>query len=364
MHRTRRTAIGAAILAVVACSVYDPTILVGGTPGSGNTGASGGKGGKSGAAGGSGVGGVQPAGGVGGRGVAGSSVGGTGVAGTSAPAGGAGGTAGMENLGGQGAEGGQAGMGDGGEDMGGSGGDAGTGGASGRGGGSGMSGAGGTAGTGGSGGQAGTSGAGGVTGGAGSGGTAGGGGSGGSVTVANGCARLDVPLDDTGDRAHFVISLSSAINMSAATISLRVYAASASGGSIFSYVQDGESTVHFFGPPAGSRPAFTAGWQTVTWNVGTEPPGSTGIVKTNIRRIGIEVNAAPATVWATPSTILFVDSVTVATPAQTFTFGTTDTVTTTPSNGLDVAGQVLWLSSATSDTTATGVALSWVATCP
>jgi hypothetical protein len=379
MHRTGRSAVGAAILAVVACNVYDPTILVGGgdSSGSGNVGAAGGKGGKSGAAGGAGIGGIQ-AGGIGGRGSAGASVGGMGVAGASASPGGAGGIAGMENLGGQGAEGGQAGTGDGGEDMGGSGGDAGTGGAgrggagrggaggagaggtSGRGGTSGAggtSGVGGSAGTGGSAGKAGSSG----TGGAGSGGTAGGGGSGGSPTVANGCARLSVPLDDTDDRAHFVISLASNANFSAAVITMRVYAAAATGGSIRNYVQDG-TTFRFLGNSV--RPAFTAGWQTITWDVGAQDPGTSMIDKASIKRIGIEVNAEPSSAWASGATVLFVDSVTVTAPTESFTFGTTGTVVTATDLESDQSGEVLWLNSYSSDTTATGVAVSWVATCP
>jgi hypothetical protein len=223
-----------------------------------------------------------------------------------------------------------------------------------------MGGGAGTAGTGGSGGKAGSSGAGGATGGAGSGGTAGGGGSGGSVTVANGCARLSVPLDDTEDRAHFVISLTSNANFSAAVITMRVYAAAASGGSIRNYVQDG-TTFRFLGN--STRPAFTAGWQTITWDVGLQDPGTSMIDKASIKRIGIEVNAAPSTAWASGATVLFVDSVTVATPTHSFTFDAASSLTTTAAT-TDPSTAILWLNSGTSDTTATGVTLSWVATCP
>jgi hypothetical protein len=282
----------------------------------------------------------------------------TGVAGSSAAQGG---TAGTENFGGQGAEAGEAGQGNAGEGSGGTGGVAGTGGSGGAGAG-GTSGVGGTAGTDGSGGRAGSSGAGGAgAGGAGAGGAAGIAGAGGSAggTVASGCARLSVPLDGADDRAHFVVSLTTPLDFSDAVITMRVYAAAASGGSIFSYVQ-GPAPFRFLGNSV--RPAFVAGWQTLTWDVGAEDPGSSMIDKASIKRIGIEVNALPSSAWASP-TVLFVDSITVATPTQSFAFDTTGTVTSTAATS-DPSSTVLWLNSGTSDTTATGVTLSWVATCP
>ncbi|MEI9952455.1 MAG: hypothetical protein WDO74_26620 [Pseudomonadota bacterium] len=234
----------------------------------------------------------------------------------------------------------------------------------------GESAAGGTAGGAGSGGTAGSGAVGGTTGGGGSAGsgtagsgTAGSAGSGGSP-LASGCAKLSVPIDDAGDKAHFVISLTSPVDMSGATISMHFYVQAGTGGTIFDYVQD--SGYRFFSVPAAMRPALsTAGtWSTLTWNIGAQPDSApaTGIVKTSIKRIGIEINGASSTSWSNP-TIVYVDSITVVTPTLSFTLDAASSVSTTPTN-TDVGGQVMWLNNDPSDTNAGAVTLGWQATCP
>jgi len=244
----------------------------------------------------------------------------------------------------------------------------------------GRAGSGGTAGKSSSGGTAGVAGKMGAGGSAGSGGTivaGGNSGTGGSAAGtggaiagaggspgANGCAKLSVPLNESNDRAHFVISLPSAIDLSNATtaiISMRLYVQAGAAGAIFNYVQD--SQFHFLGLPPGSRPLLKSltGWQTITLNVGSQPAGST--TKTDIRRIGIEINAMPDNSgWSNP-TVVYVDSITVMSPATSYTFDMSSTVSTNPSS-TDVSGQVLWLHNGSSDTTATGASLGWQATCP
>jgi hypothetical protein len=369
MKRRRRSAVGTALLAVVACNVYDPSLLSGGdTLGTGAVGGSGGKGGKAGSAGGAGVGGTQQAGG---SGTAGNGVGGTGVAGSSLAQGGAngGGSAGLDNQGGASAEGGEGGTNEAGNDAGGTGGDSGRGGGAGTSasgaGSSGTSGRGGTSGAGGTAGSGGSSGTGGSAGSGGSSGTGGSSGAGGSAggppITANGCAKLTVTIDDAADVAHFPISFttSTGLDFGAAVITMRVYAPAASGGAIFNYVQD-LTDYHYLGD--SNRPAFKAGWQTVTWNVGTQALGTSQTNKAKIKRIGIEVNAGTATSWANP-TVLYVDSITVAMPTETFTFDSSSTLNTTATT-TDPSTTVLWINNHAEDTTATGVALSWVATCP
>src|SRR5206468_432422 len=154
------------------------------------------------------------------------------------------------------------------------------------------------------------------------------------------------------DKAHFVITLTSLADFSSATVSMRVYVQSGSGGTVFNYVQD--SGNHFFGVPVANRPVLGSfsGWTTMAWNVGAQPDSdATGIVKTSIKRIGIEVNAAPSSLWADP-TVVYVDSITVKTPTLSFTFDAASSITA--STTADPAGQLLWLASNTLDTTATG----------
>jgi hypothetical protein len=229
----------------------------------------------------------------------------------------------------------------------------------------GMAGRGGsTGGTGGAGGKgAGGKGAGGAgAGGAGAGG-AGAGGAGGASQTVNGCAKLSVPLDAAADKAHFVISLTSPADLSGATLSMRFYVQAGQGGTIFNYVQD-SGTFHFLGVATAERPLLSSfsGWSMITWDVGAEPEAGTGIDKTNIKNIGVELNALPSSTWSNP-TIVYLDSITVTSPALSFTFDATASVYPTPTTS-SASGQALWQNSGASDTTATGVTLSWQATCP
>jgi len=167
-----------------------------------------------------------------------------------------------------------------------------------------------------------------------------------------------------------VITLTNPVNMSAAaaTISMRVYVLAGSGGILLNYVQD--TNFHFL-PSTTTHPAISTlvgAWTTVTWNVGSEPVGSSTIDKTNIKRIGIEVNAnGTATSGLTNPTKIYVDSISasaITTPTPSFGFDTSGTVATNASNGIDVGGQVLWLNSYSQDTTAANVTLGWLTSCP
>jgi hypothetical protein len=186
-------------------------------------------------------------------------------------------------------------------------------------------------------------------------------GQGGAATGASGCAKLSVPLDAAADKAHFVTSLTTNADLSRATITMRIYVEAGTGGVVFNYVQD--SSDRFLG--AAMRPAIAMSvgkWSTLTWDVGAEPPLTTGITKTAIKRIGIEVNASGSTAWTSP-TVIYVDSITVTTPAHSFTFDATATVSAMSAT-TDPASQALWLNSGSTDTTAARTALSWQASCP
>jgi hypothetical protein len=188
-------------------------------------------------------------------------------------------------------------------------------------------------------------------------------GAGGATPTANGCAKLSVPLGSTADKAHFLVSLASTADLSGATIGMRLYVKAGSGGTIFNYVQDSAS-YHFLGVATAQRKTLSSfsGWTNVTWNVGAEDPGSTNIVKTSIKNIGIEISAQPSSPWTSP-TVVYIDSITVTSPALSFTFDGSSSVYPTPST-TNVAGQALWLNSGSLDTTAVGATLSWQATCP
>jgi hypothetical protein len=187
----------------------------------------------------------------------------------------------------------------------------------------------------------------------------------GGAAPASGCANLSVPLDAGTDKAHFVITLTNPVNMSSATVSMRVYVQDGSGGVFVPYVQDG--SFHFL-PAADVHPALSTllgTWTTVTWNVGSEAAGSSSIDKTMIKRIGMEVNANAATTLTNPTKI-YVDwvSSSAITPTPSFPFSAAGSVDMSASNGIDVGGQVLWLNSYSADTTASGTTLGWLTSCP
>jgi hypothetical protein len=333
---TRAAKAAAVILTAVSCSVYDASLLGGGP-------AEGGHGGTNSSAGHSASGGE-----VAGR---------SGSAGTTTNGGASGGdsgdagmmdTAGAMEAGGENSQGGTSGTGARGGTAGTTGGSS-TGGSS-SGGTSAGSGGNGTAGSGGTVGSGGTAGS--------SGGSAG---AGGAATT--GCAKLTVPIDASNDQAHFVISLSSGADMTAGTISMRVYVQAGAAGTIFNYVQNGSSNNYaFFGSTTHTPLKSLSGWQTLTFPVGTQA-ASGNIAKTDVRRIGIEINAAPDTTGWSASTVVYVDSITVTSPTLSFTFDAATTVSTTPSN-VDVSGQVMWLNNASSDTIGTSPTLAWQQACP
>jgi hypothetical protein len=174
-------------------------------------------------------------------------------------------------------------------------------------------------------------------------------------------------MDDMNDRAHFVISLASVIDLNSMTtgiVSMRLYVQAGAAGTVFNYVQD--SAFHYLGVTTNVRPALKniTGWQTLSFNVGAQPVGSTQINKSDIKRIGIEINAGPDTTgWSNP-TIVYIDSVTVMTPALSFPLDAAATVNTATNLTSDVTGQVMWMNSGSSDTTAAGSTLTWQMACP
>jgi len=275
-------------------------------------------------------------------GSAGSAMGGrAGVGGASA---GAAGNAGSAGTGGASAGSGGASAGSGGASAGSGGASAGSGGAS-----AGSGGA-----SAGSGGSAGASGSVGVSGGAGAGGSAGGG-----VVIANGCANVGVPLV-AATKARFVITLGSAMNFSSATITMRVYVKAGAGGVISNYVQD--SDYDLLPNLAPTKLNTLSGWQTLTWNVGAQGPGSTAITLSDVSRIGIEINAGSDPAWSNP-TLVYVDSIKVSSPTLSFLFDASSSVSPTPSKN-DAPGQALWPNAYTEDTTTGTVTLGWLASCP
>jgi hypothetical protein len=217
----------------------------------------------------------------------------------------------------------------------------------------------------------GTAGGGGTLGGGGSAGSAVAGGAGasagaGGAPVATGCAKLSVPLDDSADQAHFVITLPASTDMTTGSISMRIYVAAGTGGAVFNYVQD--PSFNYFAVPSATQPLISSimGWTTVTWDVGAQA-ASGSINKATIKRVGISVTSAPSTSGWTNPTVIYVDSIAVTTPSVSYMY-TLDTTSTVQSAGTNTdpstSPPVLWFNNGSSDTKAANVTLTWQASCP
>jgi hypothetical protein len=173
-----------------------------------------------------------------------------------------------------------------------------------------------------------------------------------------GLAVLTVPLSAAADKAHFLITLSSAVDLSAATITFHVNVHSGTGGVFQAYLQHGGSPdfAQFF--QGWQNLSGLSGWQDIVWNVsGTANPST--FDETMVARLGIEIGGGATATFSATTDVLYVDSITVAgaTPAAgPWTFDTTASISGTQ---YPAAG-ILWLNAAGTDTTATGATLTWL----
>jgi hypothetical protein len=163
-------------------------------------------------------------------------------------------------------------------------------------------------------------------------------GSAGSGETCPGCARLSVPLATMTDRSHFVLYVPADVDVSAATLVMRVMVHSGTGGQIQLYAQHG-GTPDFNLIYNGGRNLDTLGsWTDITWDLGASTPT---FDHTTIRRFGIEVLGGTSTSFTDP-TVVYVDSITItgASPAvPVFDFADASTV----SSGASPTDYVLWL---------------------
>jgi len=233
----------------------------------------------------------------------------------------------------------------------------------GGGGANGSSGAGGTSVGGGSGGSAGGSGAAAAgssgTGGSGGNATGGNSGAGGSSgATATGLAVLTVPLASASDKAHFLITLASAVNMSAATITFHVNVHAGTSGTFQAYLQHGGSPDYNQLFQGWQTLSALSGWQDIVWDVASTANPNT-FDETMVARLGIEIGGGSAATFSATTDVVYVDSMSLSggTPtAGPWTFDTQDAISATPFPSSDI----LWLNTASTDTTASGATLTWL----
>ncbi len=186
---------------------------------------------------------------------------------------------------------------------------------------------------------------------------AGGLGGGGVVEHCSGCARLSVPLAATTDHVHFAILLPAATDLTSATVTLRLALEAGAGGTISMYVQQGSPDFGWrFSNPIRLGMLGPA-MQSIVWNVkdSTGTPDATGI-----ERIGIQVDGAGGSPYASPSVIL-VDSIVVtgsSLASGVFDFDSASSVYTTKTASGPV--ETIWLNNYAVDTNMADAAISWV----
>jgi len=197
-----------------------------------------------------------------------------------------------------------------------------------------------------------------MSGGAANGGTSMGGSMGGAVTLpeptCSGCARLSLPLKAAADKANFAISLpNNRTDFSNATLTIRVYRQSGSGGQIKGYIQHGgqpDFLQLFQDTPV--ELASVGDWQNVVWNVGAQ---ASSYDKTNVGRVGVQVTGAGATSWTNP-TVVYVDSISV-TGASTGPWNFDNSGTVSPNHMTGGGANILFCNSG--DSPVSGTTINW-----
>jgi hypothetical protein len=194
------------------------------------------------------------------------------------------------------------------------------------------------------------------TGGTGTGGTTGGTATGGMppgpLTRCTGCAKLEVPLATSDDKANFVIFLPGQTNFSNAVLRFRVYKEAGIGGEFKGYIQHQDTDfAQLFGP---AQPlASLSGWQEFVWNVAED---TSSFNKTTVQRVGVQVIGWNSTAWSNP-TIVYVDSI-VAEGAGVgpWNFDSSGSIRTSPTTNADAG--VLFINSG--DSPVANTRLSWL----
>jgi hypothetical protein len=161
-------------------------------------------------------------------------------------------------------------------------------------------------------------------------------------------------LAAAADFARYLIVLSEVTDLSASTVTYRVFLHAGTGGQLRPYVQHNTSP-YALGLGNPTSLSTLSGWTHVVFDVSAL--ASTFDTAT-VGRVGVQVSGAGATSWTNP-TVVYVDSIAVANavPAiNPYEFVNASAVFDMPSSGR--AAGVLYLNSA--DNPTAGSALSWL----
>ncbi|HTN83820.1 MAG TPA: hypothetical protein VL242_09050, partial [Sorangium sp.] len=119
-----------------------------------------------------------------------------------------------------------------------------------------------------------------------------------------------MPLTDASTGTLFQFDWPGLIDLTGATVTFRVKAQAATGGGVQTYVQNGGAQNWAGVPWAWTDLSSLGDWTELTIDVDAAAADSTTFDKTQVRRIGIKVDAGTAGPWANP-TVVYVDSIIV-----------------------------------------------------
>ncbi|WP_437929447.1 hypothetical protein WMF37_09305 [Sorangium sp. So ce291] len=126
----------------------------------------------------------------------------------------------------------------------------------------------------------------------------------------SGCARLAVPLTEASTGTLFQFDWPELVDLTGATVTFRVKAQAATGGGVQTFVQNGGAQNWAGVPWAWTDLSSLGDWTELTVDVDAAAADAPTFDKTQVRRIGLKVDAGTAGPWANP-TIVYVDSIIV-----------------------------------------------------
>jgi hypothetical protein len=161
----------------------------------------------------------------------------------------------------------------------------------------------------------------------------------------------------SADQARFTLPLSSATDLTLATVTVRLAKLRGTGGTLMVYLQTG-------GPTFGllfSAPIAIASLTSTNQDVALTVATATGTAnRAAIERIGVQIIGAGGGTLSNP-TVIYVDRIDISffsVATTSFTFDASDSVYTTPTS--TGPAEKMWLNNYRADTTVSRAAITWL----
>ncbi|MGK4006893.1 hypothetical protein WMF31_29995 [Sorangium sp. So ce1036] len=133
----------------------------------------------------------------------------------------------------------------------------------------------------------------------------------------SGCARLSVPLTESGQATQFLVTFDEPVDLTGATITYRVKTYAGTSGGVQPYVQNGDALAWATAGWGWNPVSELKEWTDITIDVDAAvvPEGSAPFDKSQVLMFGLQITAGDEGPWTNP-TVVYVDSITVTRPAS------------------------------------------------